>query len=120
MRLGFVVYGGASPRDWRTIALEDVRADPTEVERQLLPVLRGSLVPAATDVPAWTERLVAECRDLLGALLPLAAHELEFLTRLNDRGEIAPELLTGDSAMQAKIAASPALKWKALRVRGRS
>lgn len=119
LRLGFVVYGGASPRDWRTIALEDVRADPTEVERQLLPVLRGSLVPASTDVPAWTERLVVECRDLLGVLLPLAAHEREFLTRLNDRGEIAPELLAADSALQAKIAASPSLQWKALRVRGR-
>jgi hypothetical protein len=119
LRLGFVVYGGASPRDWRTIALEDVRADTTEVERQLLPVLRGSLVPALADVPAWTERLVVECRDLLSALLPLEAHEREFLTRLNDRGEIVPDLLTTDSAMQAKIAASPALQWKALRVRGR-
>jgi len=52
-------------------------------------------------------------------LLRLAAHEREFLTRLNDRGEIVPDLLTADSALQAKIAASPALQWKALRVRGR-
>jgi hypothetical protein len=119
LRLGFVVYGGASPRDWRTVSIEDLRADPTEVERQLLPVLRGNLVPAPSDVAAWSQRLVVECRDLLGALLPLEAHEREFLTRLNDRGEIAPELLTADAVLQAKIAASPALQWKALKVRGR-
>jgi len=119
LRLGFVVYGGASLRDWRRVALEDVRADPKEVERELLPMLRASLVPAPSDVAAWSQRLVVECRDLLCALLPLAAHEREFLTRLNDRGEIAPELLTADPALQAKIAASPALQWKALRVRGR-
>ena len=120
LRLGFVVCGGASPRDWRRVALEDVQADSTEVERQLVPVLRGNLVPAQSDVPAWAAHLVAECRDMLGALLPLEAHEREFLTRLNDRGEIVPDLLTADSAMQAKIAASPSLQWKALRVRGRS
>lgn len=120
LRLGFVVYGGASRRDWRTIALEDVRVDTKEVERELLPMLRADLTPGRPDVPAWTEQLVAECHGLLGDLLPLEPHEREFLTRLNDDGEIVPELLTADSVMQAKIAASPALQWKALRVRGRA
>ena len=119
LRLGFVVYGGASPRDWRTIALDDVQADTKEMERELLPLLRASLVPAPSDLAAWSHQLVVECRDLLGVLLPLAAHELDFLTRLNDGGEVVPDLLTADPAMQAKIAASPALKWKALRVRAR-
>ncbi|MBW2635246.1 MAG: nucleotidyl transferase AbiEii/AbiGii toxin family protein, partial [Deltaproteobacteria bacterium] len=32
LRLGFVVYGGANRRDWRTITIEDIRADSREVE----------------------------------------------------------------------------------------
>ena len=47
------------------------------------------------------EQLVSECRDLLSLVLPLRADEREFIECLNDRGEIAPELLTGDRAMQA-------------------
>jgi hypothetical protein len=32
LRLGFVVYGGINRRDWRTVSLDDVRADPREPE----------------------------------------------------------------------------------------
>jgi hypothetical protein len=51
------------------------------------------------------------------AVLPLEAHELEFVERLNGAGEIAPELLTGDPGMQATIREQPGLKWKALNVK---
>lgn len=60
------------------------------------------------------EQLVSECRDLLSLVLPLRADEREFIERLNDRGEIAPELLTGDGAMQAALREHPALRWKSL------
>jgi len=39
-----------------------------------------------------------------------------FLDRLNDRGDIAPELITGDPDMQATIREHPGLRWKALNV----
>jgi hypothetical protein len=55
----------------------------------------------------------------MAAVLPLAAHELEFLERLNGAGDIAPELLTDDAAMQALIRDQPGLKWKALNVKKR-
>jgi hypothetical protein len=55
----------------------------------------------------------------LGAVLPLEAHELEFLERLNGAGEISPELLTADTAMQATIREHPGLAWKALHVKKR-
>jgi hypothetical protein len=49
--------------------------------------------------------------------LPLQAHEIDFMTRLNESGEIAPECLTGDEEMQAIIRSHPALLWKAMNVR---
>ena len=50
-------------------------------------------------------------------MLPLNDQELEFLRRLNDEGEITPELLTTDPAMQVTVRGHPGLKWKALNVR---
>ena len=44
---------------------------------------------------------------------------LEFLERLNGAGDIAPEVLTGDPALQAILRGLPGLKWKALGVKKR-
>lgn len=117
LRLAFVVYGGANRRDWRTVSPDDVRVDPVELQSQLLPTLRITMEESPTNVAAWGEQLVSECRDLLGKVLPLTAEEQEFIARLNDRGEIAPELLTSDLTMQATIREHPALCWKTLNVR---
>jgi predicted nucleotidyltransferase component of viral defense system len=117
LRIGFVVYGGANRRDWRGIALEDIEADPVELERQLFPMLRGDLVPARESLCQWSDSLVADCRRLLAPLLPLTPAETEFLTLLNDNGIIAPHLLTGDPVLQQIILTHPALNWKAQNVR---
>ena len=117
LRLGFVVYGGINRKDWRTVSPEDVKADPTDMLTDLVPLLRADLAPARGTVAAWADTLVAECRERLSALLPLNAAELEFLRRLNDLGEIAPELITGDLTMQAIVREHPGLRWKALNVR---
>lgn len=117
LRLAFVVYGAMSRKDWRTVSLTDVTYDRQELESQLLPVLNRSLV-AVIDMPEWTETLVEECRQSLGEiLLPLNDSEIEFLTMINDSGEIRPELLTDDEDLQARIAAHPSLNWKAQNVR---
>jgi len=117
LRLGFVVYGGINRRDWRDVSIADVRAAPEEVDRLLLPMLRRPGVPPRERVSDWTERLVAESRDLLEIVLPLAQHEREFLELLNGRGEIAGELLTDDSRLQYVLRNHPGLRWKALNVR---
>ncbi len=117
LRVGFVVYGGINRRDWRTVRLDDLRADPREVDQQLVPLLRSGVAPARADLAAWSDRLAADCRDRLSSVLPLRAEELEFLERLNDRGEIAPELLTADPEMQRLLRSHPGLHWKALNVR---
>jgi len=119
LRLGFVVYGGTNREDWRAITVEHVRTTPDEVDSQLVPMLRIDVRPSRSDLDAWTETMVRETRDLMAAVLPLEAHELEFLERLNGAGDIAPELLTAEPAMQATIRSSPGLQWKALNVKKR-
>ena len=106
------------------ISLQELRgpdipviADPSDVDRQLLPLLRGHLAPSRDKIGEWTERLIAESRDLLSAVLPMTENEVEFLDRLNGRGEIAPELLTSDGGLQSTIASHPGLRWKALHAR---
>jgi hypothetical protein len=119
LRLGFVVYGGISRRNWRTVSLDDVQVDAREVGRQLGPLLRAGAgaPPARTDLAAWSKDLVNDCRERLTALLPLRAAEMEFLDHLNDRGDIVPELLTTDPKMLEILRDHPGLRWKALNVR---
>jgi hypothetical protein len=117
LRIGFVVYGGINRRDWRTVSLDEVQTDPDRVDRELLPLLRSNAEPSRTQIIEWTERLVADCRQRLTAVLPFTATEREFLDRLNERGEIAPELLTEDKGLQATIRSHPGILWKALNVR---
>jgi len=117
LRLGFVVYGGINRKDWRTVSPDDIQVEASEVLRELVPMLRADLAPARGAFAAWVEALVRECRERLAVLLPLTAEELEFLRRLNDAGEIAPELLTADEGMQRTILEHPGLHWKAFNVR---
>ena len=119
LRLAFVVYGGASRRDWRTIGVEDIQADPKDIESRLLPVLRADLTPARSKIPSWSKKLVKECRELLSWLFPLNDNEIEFLDYLNAQGEIRPALIALDNKMQAIIGSHPGLLWKALNVRER-
>lgn len=117
LRFGFVVYGGINRKDWRTVSTADVTVNANEMQMELVPMLRADRAPARRDVAAWSDKLAAECRERLSLVLPLNDQELEFLRRLNDEGQIAPELLTADSAMQTIVREHPGLKWKALNVR---
>ena len=118
LRIAFVVYGGLNRKDWRTVRIEDVAAaEPSELKRELVPMLRAEVRPKDAAIVTWAEDLVRETRALMSAVLPLEAHELQFVERLNGAGDIAPELLTSDPAMQATIREQPGLKWKAMNVK---
>jgi predicted nucleotidyltransferase component of viral defense system len=112
LRLGFVVYGGANRKDWRTVSTNDVKLDAAELKSQLLPTLRPGALPKDK-----VRTLVSDCRDLLSVVLPLTRDEHEFIERLNEHGEIAAELLTGAPAMRETLQEHPALRWKAINVR---
>jgi len=116
LRLGFVVYGGMSRKDWREIVVADLDTTPADVEAQLSPMLRRDLAPSRASLVSWTRGLIRDCRALASRLLPLREHETEFMTRLNDHGEIRAELLTSDVEMRARILTHPMLHWKAINV----
>ena len=117
LRLAFVVYGAMSRIDWRTIALEHVAVDTADLEQKLIPTLR-SAGGEKIRKDQLGKGLVEDCRNLLSSLVPFTAPELEFLDRILDRGEIAPELLTSDETLQDRIRRHPLLEWKAVNVRG--
>ncbi len=39
LRIAFVTYGGMNRKDWRTVAIEDVNFDTSELTRLLIPML---------------------------------------------------------------------------------
>jgi predicted nucleotidyltransferase component of viral defense system len=119
LRLAFVIYGGLNRKDWRTVRIDDVAAEAVELKRELVPMLRADVRPKEAEIASWAGALVRETRALMNAVLPLEAHELQFLERLNGAGDIAPELLTTDPAMHAIIRDHPGLQWKALNVKKR-
>ncbi|OGQ88152.1 MAG: hypothetical protein A2289_24370 [Deltaproteobacteria bacterium RIFOXYA12_FULL_58_15] len=117
LRLAFVVYGGLNRKDWRTVQIKDVAAEPAELKRELVPMLRAEIRPKDAEIVTWANDLVRETQSLMSAVLPLEAHELEFIARLNGAGDIVPELLTDKPGMQATIRDHPGLKWKAMNVK---
>jgi len=116
LRLGFVLYGAMNRKDWRTVTVEDVGYDPRELENQLIPVVRSEFL-AKQKAGDWAAAMIAECRDRLGAVLPMSADEIAFLDRILDHGEIKPELLTTDDESAERIRTHPLLQWKAVNVR---
>ena len=117
LRLAFAVYGGTSRKDWRTVSVDEVTVDAAEADAMLLPLLRGQDTPSRKDLAKWTQALMTDCRELLSMVLPLAAHELEFLERLNGKGEVVPDSITDDQRLRDIIRVHPGLLWKAQNVR---
>jgi predicted nucleotidyltransferase component of viral defense system len=117
LRLGFVVYGGCNRIDWRKVSIDQIGINPKDAEQQLLPLLKTAERPDRAHLRDWCEALMAQCRKMVGAVLPMDKDEVEFLTRLNDHGEVVPDLLTSDLTMRGIIAEHPMLAWKAQNVR---
>jgi hypothetical protein len=103
LRVGFVLALAARPMDPRTFDPSRVTYAREEMLNNLVPYLPEPERDAAQHDPGWAERLLAETRDALSAVLPLRPHEREFVGRLRDRGELRPELLTGDAVLAERI-----------------
>ncbi|MBF8279486.1 MAG: hypothetical protein HW385_918 [candidate division NC10 bacterium] len=117
LRLAFVIYGAINRKDWRTVSTADADFEASELRNLLISLLRQDVQGRIETSPNWVECLVEECRARLEIVLPLEDHELEFLNRLLDHGEIEPSVLTKDSEMIERIRSHPGLKWKALNVK---
>lgn len=112
LRLPFVVMGAMSrTMDLRTATPERAQMAPADFDRMVRPLLRpGGQVQDL-------ESIQRSAREGLARLLPLRTHEVSFIEALWDRGDIHPELLTSDTAVQSSVAVMPLLKWKAQHVR---
>lgn len=117
LRIGFVVYGAMNRVDWRTVSVENLDFDATELSRQLIPTLRARMPEVESKPTEYGARLVEECRERLSAVLPFLDNERAFLDLLLDRGIIDSRILTPDPVLQQLIQRQPLLEWKALNVR---
>ena len=117
LRLAFTVYGGINRRDWREISTQDIKYDLKEIEGSLLPTLRQEHFSHIDNKSTWAENMLEECKEALKRLLPLEQNELEFISLLNEKGEIHSELLTYDEQLRELIDIQPGLQWKAQNVR---
>jgi len=117
LRIAFVVYGGMNRKDWRTVLIEDIDFDASELARQLMPTLNIEIQKKNISPAKFGEKLLNNCRKALSLVLPLKATEMEFLNRLLDKGEIIPSILTSDKTLIRNIKKQPLLEWKALNVR---
>lgn len=45
-------------------------------------------------------------------MLPFQEHEIEFLSRAQQEGEIRPDLITNDGALCERIMQHPLLQWR--------
>lgn len=117
LRIAFVVYGGMNRKDWRTVSIEDIDFDASELARQLMPTLNIEIQKKNISPAKFGEKLLNNCRKSLSLVLPLKDTEMEFLNRLLDKGEIIPSILTSDKTLIRNIQKQPLLEWKALNVR---
>lgn len=113
LRLAFVIYGGMNRHDWRTLKIEDISFDSTELENKLIPVLNRKELQQH----AWINQLVSKCQEAMSSILPFSKAEQAFLDLLLNKGEIEPSLITDDTAIQQKISIHPGLLWKAQHVK---
>lgn len=111
LRIAFLVYGGMSRRDWRTISVKDIQFDWLEFQNMLLPVLHKKVLQVKRS-KEWVEKILTECIEYLNLLLPFNSNELKFLEQLVEHAEIKSSLLTNDKKPEGQIEIQPALRWK--------
>ena len=113
LRTALVVYVGMNPHNLIDAKPDALNVSAEEVADRLTPLLRrGEVGSSPPDVRAYTERLLAQCKEALSPLLPFRPQEREFLTVLAKMGEIRPELLTDDRELGNRIQQQPMLLWR--------
>lgn len=116
-RLAFVCSVAASRNDCRLLKPPAAALDARVISRELEPLLRRTAegeAPDCDDLAAWIGETL---RPVQGSLLSWSKGERRFLDRLLDEGEIAPEHLHPDRAVQDRVHMQPMLRWKAQNVR---
>ncbi len=113
LRLAFTVYACMRKQNWQEIKVDKVKYSVKDIRDQLIPVLKDSEAPTTHNaIEAWATKIVKECKDALGVILPFRKNEIEFLEQLQGHGEIRPELITNDLDLRERIKLHPLINWR--------
>jgi predicted nucleotidyltransferase component of viral defense system len=118
-RVAFTCQAASARRDCRKWSAPLAPLPARDVQRNLLPLLRREPGAAPPDARALAEALDRGLAPAVERILSWRAGERAFLDALMERGEIRPEFLSDDPALQRRIEAQPMLRWKRIHVRRR-
>lgn len=115
LRLAFTVYAAMRKQSWQNITVDNVKFSVKDIRDKLIPVLKESEAPEPRFpiVEAWAKKLVEECKSHLSSVLPFKKDEIEFLNRLQNHGEIIPEILSDNVNFCERVKIHPLLHWRA-------
>ena len=65
------------------------------------------------DIESWANQLKNETCYAMSKLLPFNKDEQEFLSCLQERGEIKPDIICNDKEFCQRISTHPLLTWRA-------
>lgn len=115
LKLAFVVYTGMEKDHWQRISVDNIKFTIKDIRDKLIPVLKTNKAPATNSqaVSTWANHLTNECRNALEKIVSFQENEIEFLERLQEFGEIRPELLSNDTNFCQRVLEHPLLIWRA-------
>jgi hypothetical protein len=111
----FIVYIAMGRKSWREMYMENITMDFSDLQRNLLPVLRNDHISnfSRPIVTTWAKQMVDFCQQQLKDLVNFDEKEQEFLSKIQEEGLIMPELITEDASFAERIMYHPALQWRA-------
>ena len=116
LRECFTTYAAFNKDDLSQIdALGDMKFDLSQFKAQLITTLPAGSITLSPE--EYLNKLITECRGKLDIILPFSESENKFLQEVNFTGNIYPEMVSEDEAMQMNIRNHPMLAWKCLNVK---
>ena len=116
LRECFTTYAAFNKDDFSQIdALGDMKFDLSQFKAQLITTLPAGSITLSPE--EYLNKLITECREKLDIILPFSDSEKNFLKEVNFTGNIYPEMVSEDEAMQMNIRNQPMLAWKCLNVK---
>lgn len=111
LRLYTVLYAAMDSKEPNTFRGLVGRPERNEFREQLKPLLKTSMISQMKEQD-YIDLLVTKSNELLKEILPFSEQEQTFLTQVK-AGKIQPDLLTGDTVLQANIERHPGIMWHA-------
>lgn len=115
LKLAFTVYAAMESVDWKKISTDNINYTIKDIRDKLVPVLKRNKIPSMKrhDIESWANQLKNETCYAMSKLLPFNKDEQEFLSCLQERGEIKPDIICNDKEFCQRISTHPLLTWRA-------